>query len=103
MQGGLRELSKRSHDIKRIEQVCSMSEYIISNDLVLLRLEWLSHYLLDWLYHYLFSIVCPSFIHLKKQGGEPDTKDLDSVTAIDAHNNLVPFSNGDNSALVAEN
>ncbi|CAN6542912.1 unnamed protein product [Malus baccata var. baccata] len=54
--GGLRELSKRSHDIKRIEQ-----------------------------------------------GGEPDTKDLDSVTAVDAHNNLVPFSNGDNSALVAEN
>ncbi|TQD93595.1 hypothetical protein C1H46_020803 [Malus baccata] len=55
-QGGLRELSKRSHDIKRIEQ-----------------------------------------------GGEPDTKDLNSGTSIDAHNNLVPFSNGDNSALVAEN
>ncbi|KAM1135085.1 hypothetical protein ACFX19_044826 [Malus domestica] len=54
--GSMRELSKRSHDVKRTEQ-----------------------------------------------GGESDTKDLDSVTAIDAHNNLVPFSNGDNSALVAEN
>lgn len=34
--------------------------------------------------------------------GEADTKDLNSVTAIDAHNSLVPFSNGDSSALVAE-